>query len=187
MSSSTPLRCKCRKQAVTSLRCSRCSVPICPDCSRPAPVGMLCRECASNKKSRLYQVSAGSFALASLASVAAAALGGWILTSPDFTVGWMFEILLGFALGTGVGEVALRVTGRKRGLKMEIMGGVCACAGLLLGYAINWKLHPMPQTPDMEALRAMMPMGIMPPLFSSTMLLLIGVTIVGAVNRIRFL
>ena len=187
MSLSTPLRCKCRKQAVTSLRCSRCSVPICPDCSRPAPVGMLCRECASNKKSRLYQVSAGSFALASLASVGVAALGSWILTSPDFGMGSLFELLLGFALGTGVGEIALRVTGRKRGLKMEIMGGVCACAGLLIGYAINRLQHPMPNLSNLPEFAEGMPLSLMPSLFSPRMLLLIGITVFGAVNRIRLL
>ena len=189
MSTTTPLRCKCRKQAVTSLRCSRCSVPICPDCSRPAPVGMLCRECASNKKSRLYQVSAGSFALAALAALAAAAVGGWILTSPDFPMGGFFELVLGFALGTGVGEVALRVTGRRRGLKMDIMGGPCAGAGLLIGYAFNWVQNPMP--PERVALSSseyasMLHLG-MPYLFSPMVLLTIGVIVFGAVNRIRFL
>src|ERR1051325_2194451 len=105
MTTDLPLRCKCRRQAVTSLRCSRCSVPICPDCSTPAPVGMLCRECASNKKTRLYQVSAGSLTVAIPACLLTATFGGWLLS--DLIGGFGFyRLLLGFVYGLVVAEVA---------------------------------------------------------------------------------
>src|SRR5476651_635259 len=81
MTSSTPMRCKCRKQAITGLRCSRCFVPICPDCSRPAPVGMLCSDCARGKPSHLYQLDPRSFAAAIPVTLAAALFGGWLMAS----------------------------------------------------------------------------------------------------------
>lgn len=144
------MRCKCRRQAITSLRCSRCSVPICPDCSRVAPVGHLCRECASNKKSRLYQVSAGSLVLAFLACSAVAAFGGWLVVSA-FRWG-IFGILAAFIYGMGVAEVALRVTGRKRGLKMEILAGTCALLGIVVGLLLTSLRYAGPEGGGLYAL-----------------------------------
>src|SRR5437764_8246786 len=135
MTSSVPVRCKCRKQAETGLRCSRCFVPICPDCSRPAPVGMLCRDCARGKPSHLYQVDPKSFAIAVPVTLAAGLFGGWLMASIGH-IGF-FGAFAGFIYGMAVGEVALRLTGRKRGLQMEIMAGACVLLGLLGGHAIH--------------------------------------------------
>lgn len=143
MTTDAPLRCKCRKQAPTSLRCSRCFVPICPDCSRVASVGMLCRECATGKKSHLYEVSAGNLTRGFAFSLAAASFGGWLLAtmhSPPYGIGFFF-LWLGFLYGLGVAEVALRATGRKRGPQMEIMTGVSCIAGIVIG----WGLHALTQ------------------------------------------
>jgi hypothetical protein len=136
MTSTAPLRCKCRKQAETGLRCSRCFIPICPDCSRPAPVGMICGECARGKPSHLYQVDPKSFALAIPVTLVAALFGGWLLA----TIRYMgfFGMFAGFLYGMAVGEIALRLTGRKRGLPMEIMAGVCVIAGIVGGHGIQF-------------------------------------------------
>lgn len=148
MSDSFPLRCKCRRQSVTSLRCSRCFVPICPDCSTPAPVGMLCRECATNKPSRLYEVAPQSLGLAALASLATGLFCGWLLMGLGLSFGF-FGLWGALGVGLAVGEVALRVTGRKRGLKMEILSGVSAALGILGGWALNGLSHG--RVPTLEA------------------------------------
>ncbi len=128
---SLPLRCKCRRKAVTSLRCSRCSVPICPDCSTVAPVGMLCSGCGNMRNAPVFQMDAGSTALAALATLAVAAVGGWLLSSIQFGI---FNLLLAFLLGLAVAETAMRVTGRKRGPRMEALVGTCTALGILIGH-----------------------------------------------------
>jgi hypothetical protein len=135
MTSSTPMRCKCRKQAVTGLRCSRCFVPICPDCSRPAPVGMLCRDCARGKPSHLYVVEPKNLAAAIPVTLLAGLFGGWLMSTIR-GIGF-FGMFAGFLYGLAVGEVALRMTGRKRGLQIEILAGVCVLIGLIGGYAFQ--------------------------------------------------
>ena len=129
--SSLPLRCKCRRKAVTSLRCSRCSVPICPDCSTVAPVGMLCSGCGNMRNAPAFQLDAGSTALAAAASLAVAALGGWLLVTVQFGI---FNLLLAFLLGLAVAETAMRVTGRKRGPRVEAVVGTCTALGIIIGH-----------------------------------------------------
>lgn len=137
MSSASPtMRCKCRRQAVTTLRCARCSVPICPQCSIVAPAGQLCRECADNRPSRLYQVNTGTLGRTALACLATALFGGWILTGVGAGYGF-FQLWGAFFYAIILTEVALRMSGRKRGLKMEILVGSCAVIGLLGGTLLN--------------------------------------------------
>jgi hypothetical protein len=134
MTSDAPLRCKCRKQAPTSLRCARCFVPICPDCSRIAPAGMLCKACATGQKSHLYQVSAGGVARGAILSLAAATFGSF-----GFFMLWM-----GFLYGLGVSEVLLRAGGRKRGPAMEVTAVVSCLGGLVLGWIIHATTQGVP-------------------------------------------
>ena len=145
MSASLPLRCKCRRQAETSLRCARCSVPICPDCSLVAPAGMLCRGCARGAPSRLFQISPQSLGLGYLACLGAGLFFGWILMGVGRGFGF-FALMGAFLYGLGIGEVALRVTGRKRGLQMEILAGVCAAVGVVGGWflAVPSSAHALP-------------------------------------------
>jgi hypothetical protein len=129
------LRCKCRRQAPTSLRCARCSVPICPDCSLVAPAGMLCKSCATGQKSHLYQVGPGHVARGFLASLAVATFGGWLFA----TLGHFgfFMLWAGFLYGLGVAEVALRAADRKRGTAMEVIVVISCLGGLALGWGIE--------------------------------------------------
>ncbi|MBI3946401.1 MAG: hypothetical protein HY321_10820 [Armatimonadetes bacterium] len=41
--------CERHKSVSTRVRCSRCGAPICPRCMVPAPVGIQCRKCASQR------------------------------------------------------------------------------------------------------------------------------------------
>ena len=141
MTTSASLRCQCRRKAETSLSCSRCDAPICPDCSVVAPVGMICRACARGGKNLLHQVSPGRFALAAAACLAASLFGGWVLASR--VVGFDFMGLwAAFLFGIGIGEIALRITGRKRGRLMEILAGSSVVLGVAGGVAIDLLLHP---------------------------------------------
>ena len=105
------MRCKCRRQAETGLRCTRCNVPICPDCSRNAPVGFLCRQCAGGRRnSPLYRLDARSLALGYAGSLTAGVAGGWLMASFGYHLGF-FGCLLAYVYGIAVAEVALRSLG----------------------------------------------------------------------------
>lgn len=185
MTSAEQTRCKCRKQAPTGLRCSRCFVPICPDCSRPAPVGMLCRDCARGKPSHLYQLDAKSFALAVPVTLMAATFGGWLMA----TIGRIgfFGMFAGYIYGMAVGEVSLRLTGRKRGLAMEIMAGGCVFCGLVLGHLI----HFLTITAQITTIPVAGPEAVSPSFLALRILLdpwlyvSAAVSIFGAVARVR--
>ena len=138
MTTSAPLRCKCRRMAQTGLRCSRCFVPICPDCSKPAPVGILCRNCSRGKASHIYNVDPKSFAVAVPVCLLTAVFGGWLMATLR-GLGF-FGLFAGFALGSGIGELFLRLNQRKRGLSVEIAVGVCIFLGIIGGHAIQWSL-----------------------------------------------
>jgi len=130
------VRCQCRRKAETSLRCVRCSVAICPDCSVIFPAGMLCKDCGSSRRSPLQQVETKDLLRAYLVCLPSAAFGGWLLANVGYSFG-LFGGILTFLYGLGVGEIGLRVTGYKRGLRMEIMAGVCVVFGLIDGVIIE--------------------------------------------------
>jgi len=174
MTTALPLRCRCRRHEITSLRCARCNVPICPHCSVVAPAGQLCRECASGRKSRLYQVGPKSLALAILACLATAVLGGWLLASLLMGFGF-FVLWFSYLYGLIIAEVALRVTGRKRGPLMEILAGTCAAVGILAGWLF---VVPAGSPEFISALGRH--------LFQPWSLLVLGLAIFAAVTRIRY-
>jgi len=133
--SDLPLRCKCQKQAVTSLRCSRCFVPICPDCSRPAAIGMLCISCGRGHRTHLYEVSNNDLLKGSAVAFGSAIFGGWLLaTMRGFG---FFFFWFCFLYGLAVAVLVLRATGRKRGTKMEIIVGSAVGIGLIAGIILH--------------------------------------------------
>lgn len=172
---SLPVRCQCRRKAVTGLRCSRCDVPICPDCSGSATVGFLCRTCLRGARSPLFQVNLGSLVLAYALCLPLAAFCGWLIVSIATGIGF-FGLMIAFFYGVGMGEVALRATGRKRGLQVEILAGVSAAFGMLAGLAILYLARQ-------GMSRMHLPLGflLLNPFFFAD--LIVGV--VGAVNRVR--
>ena len=133
----TPSRCKCRKQAITSLRCSRCSVLICPDCSKMYPVGMLCTGCArGTSSSRLTTLTPSNFAKTLIACLLVSIGMGWLLASLG-GFGIMSIIWGGLFHGLAVSEAGLRVSGRKLGTQIEILVGSCIVIGPVVGWTLN--------------------------------------------------
>ncbi len=181
-------RCKCRRQAETGLRCVRCSVPICPECSRSAPVGFLCRRCANNRRdSLLYQVSMGSLALGYAGSLGVALFGGWVMAYIGRPLG-LFGFLLAFIYGIVVGETGLRIVNRRRGLQIEIMAGVCAFLGLVGGMLIDLMMRHTSAVTNSNSYGAeFVSVYLIAQLLNPLTYVVLGVAIYGAVSRIRSL
>lgn len=132
MHTETTTYCAKHPKEATVVSCASCGTPICTRCMVATPVGMKCRNCASNRNAVLYQVRPERFALAVVVSVAAgfgAAMLGYI---------GFFAIFVATAYGYFAGSMILKASGMKRGLKLEIGTGV----GMALG-AIGCKLVPL--------------------------------------------
>jgi hypothetical protein len=134
------VQCARHPKVETALSCGRCDKPICPACCVPGPVGMRCRDCAAVRSSVLYQVHPARFALAAVTGLAAATVVGFVL---DWATGFFIYIFLfvGPIVGRVMGDIILRTTGNKRGLKLEILAGVVVVLGAVLSELIsgNWR------------------------------------------------
>lgn len=170
------MRCARHPNVETVIRCGKCETPVCPDCSVMGPAGLRCRDCAGFRSSHLYRVSVDRLGLGIAAALVAALVGGYLLATA-FRIGF-FLLWGGLLIGGGVGEVLLRVTGRKRGPTVEIAAGLCAALGAVGGLALWFIASGYSPTPSMLA-------GFLSrhPFY----LFSLGVMVFSAVSRIRFL
>lgn len=81
------------------------------------PAGMRCFDCASLRKTALYQIPPARLALAAVAGLATGLVGAFLMTA----LGW-FVFFVGPMYGGIVAEAVLRTAGRKRGRILEIIG-----------------------------------------------------------------
>jgi hypothetical protein len=102
----------------TGLHCSRCGKPVCVECMRQHPVGIRCKECASELRLPTFQVSREYYVKGIAAAVGLGIAGGIalaVLMAVVPAAGFFFFILmggLGYALGEGVGYAVNRRRGR---------------------------------------------------------------------------
>jgi hypothetical protein len=121
----------------TVLCCGRCMTPICPKCSVAGAVGMLCPNCASNRTAHIYQVRPERFALAALLGLVAGTIVGLALQMIS-GIFIFFMFFVASAIGGFLGELILRVTGRKRGPKIEFLAGLSVIGGAIISLAIKY-------------------------------------------------
>jgi hypothetical protein len=101
---------------------------------------MLCPSCGSNRSSHLYQVKPVRFVLAAILGLAAGTIVGLGLQLVSGTF-ILFLLFVASAVGGGVGELILRITGRKRGPKVEFLAGLSVVGGALLSLFIRYGAH----------------------------------------------
>lgn len=110
----------------TGLRCNRCDRYMCVECAVRTPIGYTCRECVRGHEDKFYAGTLTDYAL-----VAAVGLAGGALTNLlVMLVGGFFIVglLLSVALGGALAQLALQLTGRRRGRHSGLVcaGGVIA-------------------------------------------------------------
>jgi len=127
--------CARHPQRDTGLRCNRCERYMCTDCAQRTPVGYTCRECLRRHEDKFYQGTWLDYAR--VAAVGAA--GGACLAFGTLLLGGflLLGILLAPALGGTTAQLALQMTGHRRGRQSGI---VCAGALLLGGLAADLAL-----------------------------------------------
>jgi hypothetical protein len=119
--------CEIHPDRETSLRCNKCNRLMCADCAVPTPVGYRCRQCVRAHEDKFFTgttrdyliVFGLSAVLAALGYLGVSLIGGFLL----------FVIFLALPIGGGIGELALRLTGRRRGR----YSGYVAAAGVVVG------------------------------------------------------
>ncbi|MBP8001892.1 MAG: hypothetical protein KA314_23275 [Chloroflexi bacterium] len=104
------LYCSTHPNVRTNLRCYSCGKLICSRCARHTPVGWRCNTCIHEAQEVFFNAEAIHYFLAFISSAIVAALGGLIVPMIGY-----FTIFLAAGMGTLIGRVAFRLTGRRRG------------------------------------------------------------------------
>jgi hypothetical protein len=94
---------------------------------------MRCKECASLKSNVLYQIHPGRLALAFVISIAVNCLGAYIFQYLSF-----FVIFASYYYGNLIGEMFLRLTGRKAGKPVEIASVTSIALGAIIVYGYEF-------------------------------------------------
>ncbi len=119
--------CALHPERDTELRCNRCERYMCVDCAVRTPVGYTCRECVRGHEDRFFEGTVIDYGLV----VAICAAGGALTTLALLLIGGF--LILGFivapAIGGAAAQVALQLTGRRRGR----YSGYLAAGGVLAG------------------------------------------------------
>ena len=114
----------------TGLRCNKCGRYMCADCAVPTPVGYRCRQCVRQHEDKFFAGTNTDYAIVFAVSAVLAAVGFF---GVNLIGGFLlFIILLAIPIGGAIGEVALRLTGRRRGR----YSGQVAIAGVVAGVLV---------------------------------------------------
>jgi hypothetical protein len=127
------MQCATHPDVETELGCSRCGKAICPRCLVHTPVGARCRECANVRRIPTYNVAPDTFARAIGGAVIGGAVLGlaWAIFNPFTYV--FFGLLVGIAVGYGVGEIVSLASNRRAGPPLQAM----AVGGVALAYLVR--------------------------------------------------
>lgn len=121
----------------TALRCYSCERPICIDCTNKTPVGYICPECKRNAEDKFYEATTRDYILAgSFLSITNLVLG-FLIVLVIGDIGFIYFSIIGGILGGGaigrlLGNITLRLTGKRRGRYIPIMGAGFMIFGILL-------------------------------------------------------
>ena len=112
----------------TALRCNRCDRLMCTQCAVQTPVGYRCRECVRQHDDKFFTGTNTDYLIVFAVTSILGALGllAVLLLLGGFLI---FVLLLSIPIGGAIGELALRLTGRRRGR----YSGYIAAGGVVAG------------------------------------------------------
>lgn len=120
----------------TGLRCNRCERYMCISCAQRTPVGYTCRECVRGHEDKFFEGTTLDYALVALIS----AIGGAIVAGATFLFGGflLLGIIAAPALGGMTAQIALQLTGRRRGRQSgTVSAGALLAGGLIAGFVLT--------------------------------------------------
>lgn len=125
------MRCAKHPNEMTNLQCSRCSKPVCVRCMVYTPVGIRCRECATQKRSGIYAPSAGLLLKAAATGVGIALVAG-VVWGMNPTYAFWIALVLGFAGG----ELVSLAANRRRGPELQAIAAGMVVVSFLIALAL---------------------------------------------------
>ena len=120
----------------TELRCNRCERYMCVDCARRTPIGYTCHQCVRGHEDKFF---AGT-TLDYLIVAAMSAIGGAIAAALSLFIGGfiLLGIVIAPAIGGFVAQIALQLTGRRRGRQSAyVCAGALLCGGLAFALVLG--------------------------------------------------
>lgn len=133
------MKCATHPEVETNLSCGRCGRPICPKCMVQTPVGTRCPDCAKLKRLPTFEVSSRQYLIASGVGVGVAAVAGiaWALIWSQIHF-LILSLLIAAAIGFAIGELISLSVNRKRGLRLQVIGGM----SMVLSYFVYYLFVP---------------------------------------------
>jgi hypothetical protein len=125
----------------TTLRCNRCSKPICTRCAVSTPVGYRCKECIREQQETFYSTLWYDYVLAAVVTIPLAAVASLIISG----IGWLTIFVAPFVGGI-IAEAVRLVTGRRRGRWLPLVVSLAMIAGalpILAGGMIGFLIGPL--------------------------------------------
>lgn len=135
----------------TGLRCYNCNNPICMDCTRKTPVGYICPDCYREKEDIFFNAKTRDYFIAPLIAFPLSLIVGFIVAQFNGGIFLFFiAFAVGGAVGSGIGRLAKRAVGNRRGrylpqtvAAMLILGIMLPALPLLLSGAIFSAIMPL--------------------------------------------
>jgi len=119
--------CEVHPDRDTELRCNRCDRYMCVDCAVHTSVGYTCKECVRGHENKFFAGTNTDYAIVASVAFIGGALGAFIIGL--FGGFFILALIVAPTIGAGIGQVALSLTGRRRGRQTSY---VCA-GGVFLG------------------------------------------------------
>ena len=122
--------CAAHPERDTELRCNRCDRYMCIDCAVRTPVGYTCRQCVRGHEDKFFEGSLVDYGLVA----ATCAVGGALTPFVMMLIGGF--LIIGFIVAPAIGgtaaQIALQLTGRRRGRYSGYVAGGSVFAGGLV-------------------------------------------------------
>lgn len=124
--------CEVHTDQDTELRCNRCNRYMCIDCAVRTPVGYTCKECVRGHEDKFFEGTTADYAIVGATAFFFGSIGAFIIGM--FGGFFWLTFIIAPTIGAGIGQLALSLTGRRRGRQSGYIcaGGVFA-GGLLVG------------------------------------------------------
>lgn len=123
--------CATHPERDTELRCNRCDRYMCIDCAVRTPVGYTCRQCVRGHEDKFFEGTIVDYGLVA----ATCAIGGALTSFAMQLIGGF--LIIGFIVASAIGgtaaQIALQLTGRRRGRH----SGYVAAGGVLAGGLVS--------------------------------------------------
>lgn len=119
--------CAVHPERDTELRCNRCDRYMCIECAVRTPVGYTCKECVRGQEDKFFEGTTIDYIVVALVAIMGGAGGGFVMG----LVGGFFwlSFIIAPTIGASIAQLALSVTGRRRGRQT---GYICA-GGVFIG------------------------------------------------------